>query len=110
VLTLLGLFGGGTTSAFGQPQQNNTASAFGTTGGFGSNTGAPSAFGTPAATGGGLFGAAKPATTGFGTNSFGSGTGGFGSTSAFGQNNNTNTGGGFGCTYPQPFPPFLGLD
>ena len=49
------LFGGGSTSA---------APAFGGGGGFGSNT-ASTGFGTTN-TGGGLFGAAKPATTGFG--------------------------------------------
>lgn len=118
-----GLFGSGnnastsTTSAFGgfgANNNNNTAS----TGAFGSNT-----------TGGGLFGAAKPASTGslFGTSTSQPSTGfgntaattggglfGGGNTSGFGganNNNTTNTSGGglFGNNTAQSKPAFGGF-
>jgi len=96
---LLGLFGtGATTSAFGQPQQNTT-SAFGTTGAFGQNTSQPSAFGSTNTGTGGLFGAKPAGTGGFGTTgSFGGGTtGAFGTnTGAFGNTATTTTPGAFG--------------
>jgi nuclear pore complex protein Nup98-Nup96 len=100
-----GLFGSGptnTTSAFGQPAQNNTTSAFGTPGGFGSSTGSTGAFGSNTSTGTGLFGAPKPATSAFGSTSFGAGgTGAFGGTSTgLGTTTNSAFGGstlgGFG--------------
>ena len=89
------------TSAFGQPQQNTTTtSAFGTPA-FGQNTNTTSAFGTTGGTtGGGLFGA-KPATTGFGGGTFGTGTSAFGSNTGFGSNTNTTPQSGFGtCMSP----------
>jgi nuclear pore complex protein Nup98-Nup96 len=94
----IGLFGSGTTSAFGQPQQNaSNTSAFGSSGGFGANNNTTSAFGaTSGSTGGGLFGA-KPASGAFGSGSFGSGTtGAFGNTGAFGSTTNTTPQSGFG--------------
>lgn len=100
----LGAFGNNTTSAFGAPKPATGFGAPATTSLFGSsNTPASSAgggfggFGTTAATsspfgggntGGGLFGAQKPATTGFGapaaTTGFGGGFGATNTTSAFG--------------------------
>lgn len=152
-----GLFGGGNTSTAGG---FGSGSGFGNTNttntGFGSNTGggkpaqlqdprasgraaAGSAIGNATDMGIGLFGANKPATTGFGsTNTGGSvfgGGGGFGSTNTaattgFGSNNNntttgfgasTNTGSGFGGfgsnnnqtangTAGTPFTPFTERD
>lgn len=109
-----GLFGSTTTPQQQQPQQTGGLfGSTGTTGGFGSTNNAAPTTGFGASSGGGLFGNAnqnKP-TTGFGTG-FGSGTtgGAFGSntgtTSAFGQNNNTSTGGGlFGNTNTQSTAP-----
>jgi hypothetical protein len=96
ILTLIGLFGSGTTSAFGQPQQNNTTSAFGQPSAFGANPNTTSAFGAAANPSGGLFGS-KPAPTGFGGSAFGSAATPFGgNTSAFGNAANTNAQTGFG--------------
>lgn len=100
-----GLFGGGntgTTGGFGASNTTNT--------GFGANnnTNTTSGFGASNTAGGGLFGAAKPATGGgpFGNNAASSGTatGGFGATSGsggglFGNTNaQSNTTGGFGSS------------
>ena len=93
-----GLFGSGTTAAFGQPQQNTAASTFGTPSAFGSNTSNTSAFGPATNTGGGLFGS-KPATSGFGTGTFGTGTTGFGS-AGFGSATTTTAPSAFGTCTP----------
>lgn len=79
--TTSSLFGGGSTTS---------APAFGGGGGFGSNT-ASTGFGANTNTGGGLFGAAKPATTGFGAPAS-TGFGQAATTSAFGGST------GFGAT------------
>ncbi|XPS69360.1 hypothetical protein M3J09_001635 [Ascochyta lentis] len=107
-----------TTSGFGANNTNTGGGLFGgsstnnTTGGFGQATGGFGANNTNNNAGGGLFGAAKPATGGLfgGSNTastgttggglFGGGgsttntTGGFGSGGGFGTTNTNNTGGG----------------